>query len=478
MEKTTPLFSLKNIPIPSKFEYEKKLVQKAESLLDRMRWKISVAKNPEAFQNNYETFGFNTTNKPGQDKDLMRFEEDFLDLISPNNLTYKIINNEFQNNFKQEVRNIKNSDRVTVFADKTRNLYKDTVQSVDAKLMESITKDYKRCDETKVNEINTEAAEIAKSFPTSKDQTLADRIDVLDRNEAFITFKDTKEGFPGRVQTRLINRSKSNIGIISKAILDRINQNLRTKTGLNQWKSSQDVLNWFNNLADKQNYTFLKLDIVSFYPSITEELLLDAINWAKTLTPISNEEIKIIIHSRKSLLFYKKKPWIKKDNPNFDVTQGSNDGAEISELVGLFLLDGLKRFIKKEQQGIYRDDFLAIVKLSGPQVERLRKDLFKFFEAKKLKITIEANITETDFLDISFNLISGIHKPFRKDDNIPTYINKQSNHPTHIKNNLPTMISKRISMLSSNEQVFNQEAYIYNEGLKQSGYNDKIHIHT
>ena len=352
-------------------------------------------------------------------------------------------------------------------------MYKDTVQSVDAKLMESITKDYKS-DEIKVNEINTEAAEIAKSFPTSKDQTLADRIDVLDRNEAFITFKDTKEGFPGRIQTRLINRSKSNIGIISKVILDRINQNLRTKTGLNQWKSSQDVLSWFNNLQDKQNYTFLKLDIVSFYPSITEELLLDAINWAKTFTPITNDESKIIIHSRKSLLFYKKKPWIKKDNPNFDVTQGSNDGAEISEIVGLYLLDGLKRYIKKEQQGIYRDDLLAIVKLSGPQIERLRKNLFKFFESKKLKITIEANITETDFLDISFDLNSGIHKPYRKDDNIPSYINKHSNHPTHIKNNLPTMISKRISMLSSNEQVFNQEAYIYNEGLKQAGYDDKI----
>ena len=35
MEKTIPLFSLKNIPIPSKYEYEKKLVQKAESFLDR-----------------------------------------------------------------------------------------------------------------------------------------------------------------------------------------------------------------------------------------------------------------------------------------------------------------------------------------------------------------------------------------------------------------------------------------------------------
>ena len=29
-------------------------------------------------------------------------------------------------------------------------------------------------------------------------------------------------------------------------------------------------------------------------------------------------------------------------------------------------------------------------------------------------------------------------------------------------------------MLSSNEQVFNQEAYIYNEGLKQAGYNENI----
>ena len=151
-----------------------------------------------------------------------------------------------------------------------------------------------------------------------------------------------------------------------------------------------------------------------------------------------------------------------------------SESAEISEIVGLFILFGLKRYIKKEHYGIYRDDFLAVVRLGGPQVERLRKNLFKYFETKKLKVTIEANIKETDFLDISFNLESGLHKPFRKDDNVPSYINKHSNHPTHIKNNLPTMISKQVSILSSNEEVFNQEAYIYNEGLKQAGYNDKI----
>ena len=127
---------------------------------------------------------------------------------------------------------------------------------------------------------------------------------------------------------------------------------------------------------------------------------------------------------------------------------------------------------------MYRDDFISIVALSGPQVERLRKNLFKFFDQYNLKITIEANVKSTDFLDISMNLETGIHRPFRKEDSIPTYINVNSNHPPHIIKNLPNMISKRISKLSSNEEVFNQEANLYNEGLRQAGYTEKIkYIH-
>ena len=95
-------------------------------------------------------------------------------------------------------------------------------------------------------------------------------------------------------------------------------------------------------------------------------------------------------------------------------------------------------------------------------MERLRKNLFNFFGQFNLKITIEANIKATDFLDISMNLETGIHRPFRKEDSVPTYINVNSNHPPHIKQNLPVMISKRISNLSSNEEVFNEEANLYN----------------
>ena len=42
--------------------------------------------------------------------------------------------------------------------------------------------------------------------------------------------------------------------------------------------------------------------------------------------------IDSIIDSKKSLLFNNNEIWIKKDNPNFDVTMGSFDGTDASYL--------------------------------------------------------------------------------------------------------------------------------------------------
>ena len=50
---------------------------------------------------------------------------------------------------------------------------------------------------------------------------------------------------------------------------------------------------------------------------------------------------------------------------NFDVTMGAYDGAETSELVGLYILHVLieeKGLLEKNSTGIYRDDGLAVVK--------------------------------------------------------------------------------------------------------------------
>ena len=57
------------------------------------------------------------------------------------------------------------------------------------------------------------------------------------------------------------------------------------------------------------------------------------------MTNTDDSTIQIIKHARKSLLFDSTGVWVKNDdNPLSDVTMSSFDGAEVCELVGLYLL--------------------------------------------------------------------------------------------------------------------------------------------
>ncbi len=183
----------------------------------------------------------------------------------------------------------------------------------------------------------------------------------MKKREAFISLKDHKENFENNPKCRLINPAKSESGKLSKIILDKINSNLRKILNLNQWKNTQNVIEWFGNIKEKHRHSFISFDIVDFYPSISENLVDQALSWASNLAIITKDEISIIKHARKSVLFNDGKPWTKKDsNSLFDVTMGSYDGAEICELVGLFILNKLGQKFGKENIGLYRDDGLAI----------------------------------------------------------------------------------------------------------------------
>ena len=52
-------------------------------------------------------------------------------------------------------------------------------------------------------------------------------------------------------------------------------------------------------------------DIKDFYPSITESLLKEALDFAKIHPTVEKEDIDIIMHAQKSLLFNKDGTWIK-----------------------------------------------------------------------------------------------------------------------------------------------------------------------
>jgi hypothetical protein len=182
------------------------------------------------------------------------------------------------------------------------------------------------------------------------------------KREAFVTLKDHKENFDSHPKCRLINPAKSELGKVSKVILDAINNNIRSIIKVNQWKNSQSVIEWFKNIPDKRHHTFVSFDVVEFYPSITEDLLDKAILWAKSFVDIPDEHVSIIKHARKSLLFNANKPWVKRNNNTmFDVAMGSFDGAEVCELIGLFALNTLAQKFGKENIGLYRDDGLALI---------------------------------------------------------------------------------------------------------------------
>ena len=153
---------------------------------------------------------------------------------------------------------------------------------------------------------------------------------------------------------------------------------------------------------------------------------------------------------------------------------GSYDGSEVCEMVGLYILSILENHINQKHIGLYRDDGLAAIPGSGPQVERMRKQIIKEFKKIGLQVTTEVNIKRTDFLDIFFDLDTETFKPFRKKNEKPVYINTRSNHPKIIIQQLPEMIENRISSLSSNKEIFDQEIVDYADALKNSGYNRNL----
>ena len=183
------------------------------------------------------------------------------------------------------------------------------------------------------------------------------------------------------------------------------------------------------------------------------------------------------MQARKTLLFDNNEPWVKKSgDSNFDVPMGCFDGAELSEITGTYMLHQISNVLQKTDVGLYRDDGLGILRnMSGPQMDRKRKQLIKIFKECGLSVVVQVNLKTVDFLDVHFDLNNGTYKPYRKPNNNPIYINKYSNHPPNILKDIPKSVNKRIADISSNQEIFENAIPIYKEALKNSGFNCDMH---
>ena len=204
---------------------------------------------------------------------------------------------------------------------------------------------------------------------------------------------------------------------------------------------------------------------------------MKSLNYVKSIETVDENVVKVIMHFRKSLLFDHDNVWVKKENPNFDVTMRSYDGAESCELTGLYMLNVLSSKFGKEKIGLYRDDGLTCFQnMTGSQAERVNKKICEIFQSCGLKISIETNLKITDFLDVTFNLKNENYNPFRKPNNDLLYISPLSNHSKNIIKEIPYMIGKRISEISCDQHEFVNAKGEY-KALEKSGFSEKNKYH-
>ena len=442
MEKYEIKFSLKNIPYARDNDYREMLIHKTERFIKRLRWKVFWHKNKDVKRDEQkETFNFKSFKTPPKDSEQEKFEIDLMRMAMNVQFEKNPKKHRLGEQMKDVIRNNKKDKRILVSSDKTNNNYWMDQEEYSKSLDNAITKEYKKGKEEELNKVNEEAAIIAKYYEVEE------RAKPYGKSSAYVTIKDHKQDFISNRPVRLINPSKSEIGKISKIILDRINSNIRQNLKLPQWRSTNDAISWFKDLKDKSERKFVKFDIVSFYPSITRKVLMKAINWAKEFTEIKDIEIAAILNARNTFLFKNNQSWVKKtgnEEENFDVSMGSMDSSECSDLVGLYILSELSKFIDKDSFGLYKDDGIIAIKGSGPEIERIKKQIIVVFKNNDMKIEIGCTCMRTDFLDLQIDLERNVYEPYSKPNHNIRYIDANSNHPPIVKKNLPSMIVKRI----------------------------------
>ena len=98
--------------------------------------------------------------------------------------------------------------------------------------------------------------------------------------------------------------------------------------------------------------------------------------------------------------------------------------------------------------------------------------MHEIFKAHGLRITAEIHHQTVNFLDITLNLPDETYAPYTKPNNVPLYVNRNSNHPPTIIKQIPQFINKHVSSLSASQPSFEATSPIYREALKNSNYND------
>lgn len=140
-------YSTKNIPLPKASQYRKRLIEKTEQLIRRMRWHTYSFLNPDINANRKNTYGFNSQRKTPYMHKLREFENHVP------NITKKVEFSESKCDLQQLLRTdikhkLHDESHTMVSADKTNKYYK--IGEHGKILLENATKSYVKADRSTV----------------------------------------------------------------------------------------------------------------------------------------------------------------------------------------------------------------------------------------------------------------------------------------------------------------------------------------
>ena len=117
---------------------------------------------------------------------------------------------------------------------------------------------YKIDKDNTIDQINKDTGNFASKLHIN------DRLGKFQKKDAYILFKDHKPNFINKLQTRLINPSKTELGKISKNIIQNIVTNVREASHCNLWRNSLETIEWFRGIKTKVKLALYNLTSMTF----------------------------------------------------------------------------------------------------------------------------------------------------------------------------------------------------------------------
>ena len=159
-----------------------------------MRWK-ALQFLGKLESSNKETYEFKSRKWLQTIDELIGIEYDLISLIK--SIEFRNFSDTFQEQLANDIKEIKCTNKVIVPVDKTRKLCVVEKEYYKKYLRDNITKTQRKSTNSKVNRVDLDAKKIADKL------LISDRVDQLQKYDAYIIVKDNKESFPHNPSLRL-----------------------------------------------------------------------------------------------------------------------------------------------------------------------------------------------------------------------------------------------------------------------------------